>query len=139
MMSKRNGGFASSRDRRMNKREEGSMASGQKDLIDVPNPASGFSYKKKGPTPFDMCPACRALLRDMGLKDKFLLLSEKIHTWGQHKKRSGAGPEPLEFPLQPVRAECQGWHGLCLPMVRFANLTLGYIPARYAVSKELLE
>ena len=58
-MSRRNGGFDLSRDKRMNKREEGSMARGQKDLVDVPTPANGFSYRQRGLIPFDMCLACR--------------------------------------------------------------------------------
>lgn len=69
-MSKGSDGFALSRDRRMNRKEERSMEKKQEDLVDIPNSANGFSYRKRGLTLVNMCLTCRALLRNMSLEDK---------------------------------------------------------------------
>ena len=58
----------------------------------------------------------------------------------------------LKFPLQPVHTGCREWRSPCLLLVRFvisyihqrdstvrfANLTSGYILARYVVNKAFL-
>ena len=69
-MSRGNGGFALSRDRRMSRKEEGAMGRGWQGLFVVQTPASGFLYRKKGLTPCDMCLVNRVLFRDLSLRDK---------------------------------------------------------------------